>query len=98
VKASRFLLLCLMATACIPASGVSPAQTAIQNPDPQLTGPSPLSPYVVREATARSASATAPMPAMSKKTKTWLLIGAGVLAAVLLIVLVSGGSSYGGGY
>jgi hypothetical protein len=93
VKASRFLLLCLMATACIPASGVSPAPIAIQNPDPQLAGPTPSSPFVVRETAERSASATAPMPAMTQKTKTWLLIGAGVLAAVLVIVLVSGGGS-----
>lgn len=91
MKASRILLLFVMSTSCVPASGMSPAQSVTANPAPQLGSPGPSSPFVARGA---SASATAPMPAMSKKSKTWLLIGAGAVAAVVLIVLLSGGNGY----
>lgn len=100
MKACRTLLLCLMASAaCLPASGMSPAQTVVANPDPQLTGPGLSSPFVARETPARSTSELAPSPAMSSgKKKTVLIVVAAVAVAVLVIVLASGGNSTGGGY
>lgn len=99
MKASRFLLCLMASTACIPASGMSPAQTAIQNPDPVLAGPSPSSPFVTRQAPERSASATAPSPAMKRASKkTWLYVAAGAAALIVVILLVSGGGSNGSGY
>jgi hypothetical protein len=96
VKASRILLYCLMtSSACLPASGMSPSQTVVANPDPQLSGASPLA---VRETRASSASQPAPTPAMSSKKKTVLLVVAGLAVVVLAVVLLSGGNGYGGGY
>ena len=99
MKASRFLLLCLMASACLPGSGASPAQTVIANPDPQLAGPGPASPFVVHETPVHAASdAATSAAAASGKKKVWPWVVAGVAAVVLVIVLVSGGSGVGGGY
>lgn len=100
MNASRVLLLCLMvSTACMPASGMSPASTVIANPDPQLSGPGPSSPFVARPTPERPASEVATSPAMtSSKKKTLLLVGIGVAVAVLVIVLVSGGNGYSSTY
>jgi hypothetical protein len=76
---------------------MSPAQTVIANPDPQLSGPSGSSPFVTRPAPERSASKLAPSPATSSGKKTLLIVVAAVAVAVLVIVLASGGSSTGGG-
>lgn len=92
MKAIRVLLLCLMVTSCLPGSGISPAQTMVANPAPLLAQSSPASPFVAREA-----SATAPVPKRAMTGKTKLLIGAGVLGAVILILLLSGGDSYNPG-
>lgn len=96
MKASRFLLLCLVAsTACIPASGMSPSQTVIANPDPQLAGASPATPFVTRQ-TERSASELAASPAMRRASKkTWLYVAGGAAALIVVILLVSGGGSSG---
>lgn len=99
MKATRFLLLLAMAsTACLPGSGISPAQTVVANPDPQLGGAG-LGAPAVRPMPARSASEAAASPASSGNSKKTLLIVAGVVVvAALVIVLASSGGSGGLGY
>ena len=90
MKAIRVLMLCMMVAGCLPTTGTSPAQPMIANPAPQLGAPAPSSPFVAQQAPAAVA---APKPAMSGKTKTWLIVGGAAVAALLVILLVSGGST-----
>lgn len=94
MKAIRVLMLCLMVGGCLPTSGMSPTQTMVASPAPQLGASAPSSPFVAQQA---SASQPAPTPAMSKKTKTVLIVGGVAVGALILILLLSGGNGYSTG-